>query len=1713
MRKRRILAVLLAACMIVESTAVVSAAEISSVNTVGTETDPAAEKAGVDDAGDSVETDIVTESEADAPERPAEEQPAEDDAEKSEENTVATPAEGSEGEIAEEEYLVGAAEVMGVEPQADNKPIQGGTDIEITELKLRQEYGAIALVWSYGPNTAIASFDHCNVYRSETENGDYELIWETSDDDAHYTYLDNAVERVVGGAANKTYYYKVSVVYNRTEKNENGGYGDSELYESKPASISNEGAYYYEDAYPFFLNDKPDYVGAYVTNNAGSRLDSLTITEGVPESLRLTFAKEDGTKEQLSGEYYTGWYLCKRYYTGQEIQETYSENFDKLGSDKIRIAPETNLSEETTNDLHVNMTALNGSARDEDYYLVVKISHSHLGWFVWQIPVHIDEGDGTYTPPSEVDGVHMTKESLCQAIRDAMVAREKETVLYATGGNEWWNVSTNNAYLDLDFEDVFDFHREREGMKPWEGDYLGLAIGDASSEVYFGTWLKLEDSGILYGDRYLQKYTITPSFITTKEQEAWVNQQIEKIIRQPGGDLYNYQNASDYDKIKAAYEYVRKNVSYIGTKTPIYHTCYSALYNKKATCQGYALLYYRLVRELGIPCRVLMGTDANAHTYNIVKIDGAWYYVDTSGGVFLKGSNEFKPATLQSQYLTGTFKKEYIDKISRTSYAVSGVVNTPSQLEQVECLAAGEAKDVGLVSVDGMTAKYTTSGTTIKASGTVKYTEGCIKHLGYEEETSGYFLALKLQMDPKNFGNGKITVSYLDESGEQQDEVYDSTKLDNGWLKLLLNINREDPRIMFGVDNDTDGANSVYDETVYSLDISALKKANKSEDRGKVTEITAHGIGLSSPIITSQNDGKEFDVTYTEVIGYSDKVTLTDQDGIGGNYIALQMDMPESVKTTAFAEKSQIQLGGKTLEKGWNPDADCYIAFSGNSAIQFMMPVTAGFSTKEFTIKWGSAEDYALVQKLKVSVPATCILEDRKENAILPGSIAFNGLVNTMYVGQSQNAHVTFKKQYEQDEIQVYYTSDAADVVVINRITGVIKALNPGTATITASAVDSAGKVISKSAKITVKELPAPTGIKISEIKDNNVTVSWKANTTGQCTEVYAIPYDSTKFSAKKTEWKAVIENAMRAVGMEETILADADKTEMLGKLKATLGDCVAVSVPAEESSVKLEGLQKETEYVFYVRSVSTTVASTTVFCGATTDKIKTKGIIFDSIRLEVTDGVESAEILEIEENEKNISVYAITENDPLQFSYVLLDSNEGEIDAEISNVKYNTSNTNIAKVVADKATGQFILSYGKQVGDARITVSGKDASGVLRTSDPIIIRVIGKPTKLTAKTATLAIGESIPIRELFGTDLKGSAEGINLEDVDFDDALNVLEDEVSEDSKCFEISYPDDATDQNPEDALITATALIEGKSGKGISVPFRLFDSDAADVKATIKVNSMKAPSIGKITVKDTSAVIEFTPSSAVTKEETGSRYYTLSIKDKVTGKTVTVTNEGDAENPFTSEFEPFGTGKTWICEVTGLSSNKTYEATITACFMAADSENPVPSKSKNFTTSKPLLVSAGSIDVNYIDLDELRAMPTETGEMIDYDAPDGIVLESNRTYVFMAQISNLARTLETDKLKWAISSGEKKAASIKASSSSYEMQLTTTRTGTFTVTATSTITKEAVATFEVTVIPYQSGGAGNPISTNNVPYQAALLPEMDTGSLFRSRREDVA
>lgn len=164
----------------------------------------------------------------------------------------------------------------------------------------------------------------------------------------------------------------------------------------------------------------------------------------------------------------------------------------------------------------------------------------------------------------------------------------------------------------------------KETDKGDEGDYMYWDI-DSQSPYY--TYRAGKSGKTTY---YYYEYNITIEYFTTLEQKTQVDEKVGEIIQSFGFT----ELTTDYEKVKTIYDYICNNVKYAQDLTQnIIYTSWSALFNQEAVCQGYAQLMYRMLKEVGISCRVVPGYGRNAdikHGWNIVKIGDYYYNIDAT---------------------------------------------------------------------------------------------------------------------------------------------------------------------------------------------------------------------------------------------------------------------------------------------------------------------------------------------------------------------------------------------------------------------------------------------------------------------------------------------------------------------------------------------------------------------------------------------------------------------------------------------------------------------------------------------------------------------------------------------------------------------------------------------------------------------------------------------------------------------------------------------------------------------------------------------------------------------------------------------------------------------------------------------------------------------------------------------------------------------------
>ena len=119
----------------------------------------------------------------------------------------------------------------------------------------------------------------------------------------------------------------------------------------------------------------------------------------------------------------------------------------------------------------------------------------------------------------------------------------------------------------------------------------------------------------------------TMDFDTAVERRAQIEAAVAEILAGISED------ASDYEKVKYVYETLIQNTDY-RLDSPDNQNVYSVFINHASVCQGYAKATQYLLDKLGIECSLVLGTvdTGEGHAWNLVKVDGSYYYVDTTWG-------------------------------------------------------------------------------------------------------------------------------------------------------------------------------------------------------------------------------------------------------------------------------------------------------------------------------------------------------------------------------------------------------------------------------------------------------------------------------------------------------------------------------------------------------------------------------------------------------------------------------------------------------------------------------------------------------------------------------------------------------------------------------------------------------------------------------------------------------------------------------------------------------------------------------------------------------------------------------------------------------------------------------------------------------------------------------------------------------------------------
>ncbi len=264
-----------------------------------------------------------------------------------------------------------------------------------------------------------------------------------------------------------------------------------------------------------------------------------------------------------------------------------------------------------------------------------------------------------------------------------------------------------------------------------EGDYLRWS---------YKNWSAVK-SATQTDDGWNVDITIRFTFRNTTEQEEELDTQLASIMNE-----LNLDGKSDYQKIKAIYDYICSTVIYAyktneaGTaydvssggrvvdSSDLSYTAYRAVIEKTAVCLGYASLMYRMMLQSGIDCRIITGSgnasgSGNYHAWNIVKLDNKWYNVDSTWDE-TSWNNTATGSTIPTKQSTQRSAYEYflLNQANFTNHTRNEMYSTSAFMAQhpmssenysAESSGSDDSEDDSDEDADSTIRKFTASDTDI----------------------------------------------------------------------------------------------------------------------------------------------------------------------------------------------------------------------------------------------------------------------------------------------------------------------------------------------------------------------------------------------------------------------------------------------------------------------------------------------------------------------------------------------------------------------------------------------------------------------------------------------------------------------------------------------------------------------------------------------------------------------------------------------------------------------------------------------------------------------------------------------------------------------------------------------------------------------------------------------------------------------------------------
>ena len=259
---------------------------------------------------------------------------------------------------------------------------------------------------------------------------------------------------------------------------------------------------------------------------------------------------------------------------------------------------------------------------------------SGMNWTNEKTEVSVNETEGGQTESYAAVG----KIVQLQDEAEILVSREEETVYEQSLLQK--EEAESYAYNQLTQEDQKVYLEILWAMLHFEKDVKLSTLDKEEISDIFQCVLN-DHQEIFYVDGYsYTEYTLGDILKKITFSGAYTLDQDEVERRQLRIDSYVNQclaglnpDADEYETVKYIYEYLIDHTEYDAEVEDSQNIC-SVFLDGRSVCQGYAKATQYLLDKAGIYATLVLGkvSAGEGHAWNLVRIDGEWYYLDTTWG-------------------------------------------------------------------------------------------------------------------------------------------------------------------------------------------------------------------------------------------------------------------------------------------------------------------------------------------------------------------------------------------------------------------------------------------------------------------------------------------------------------------------------------------------------------------------------------------------------------------------------------------------------------------------------------------------------------------------------------------------------------------------------------------------------------------------------------------------------------------------------------------------------------------------------------------------------------------------------------------------------------------------------------------------------------------------------------------------------------------------